>query len=233
MYVSQHIFTPVPERLAQWTVYNRNYMSLTARVPGASLSRIFRRVEIPEQFVAIGIWSDHQKAAEWTQSEENKLGAQPNIDQNLYGDYPMKWSRWNLAEFVWSGRGAQSQVAPGSCVRQVSGDGAPDLPVLRGLLALLSRQTGFVSGELHVGHRGDRWQVLLCWDNRGDCDAGMGAREVAMFREHPDCRRLEFSEVDWSVWDWVAGPCWPPQDNSGEAEEAPRKPAAQTLPSAA
>ena len=59
MYVSQHIFTPVPQRLAQWTVYNRNYMSLTARVPGASLSRILRCVEAPERFVAIGIWSDH------------------------------------------------------------------------------------------------------------------------------------------------------------------------------
>jgi len=233
MYVSQHIFTPVPERLAQWAVYNRNYMSLTARVPGASLSRILRCVEAPERFAAIGIWSDHQKAAEWTQSAENKLGAQPNIDQNLYGDYPMEWSRWTLGDIFWSDCSALPDVPPRTFVRQLSGDSPPDRPVLRGLLALLSRQPGFVCGELHIGHKGDRWQMLLGWNDLADHAAGMAAREVAMFRDHPDCRDLAMTGVDWTVWDWVPGPCWPPLVHSSLAQTGAEQPRARILPSAA
>jgi hypothetical protein len=233
MYVSQHIFTPVPERLAQWTVYNRNYMSLTARVPGALLSRILRRIDLPEQFVAIGIWSDREKAAEWTQSAENKLGAQPNIDQNLYGDYPMEWSRWTLSEIVWSDRGALPDAPAGAVVRQLSGDGPPDRAVLRGLLALLSRQPGFACGELHIGHKGDRWQVLLTWDDPAACASGMAAREVVMFLDHPDCRDLVLSGVDWTVWDWVPGPCWRPQADPAMASAAADQARTRILPPAA
>jgi len=233
MYVSQHIFTPVPERLAKWTVYNRNYMSLTARVPGASLSRILRCVDLPERFVAIGIWSDHQKAADWTRSEENKLGAQPNIDQNLYGDYPMEWSRWTLGEIAWGDGGASRDVPSVTFVRQLSGDGPPDRAVLRGLLALLSRQPGFVCGELHIGHKGDRWQMLLGWKDAVDHAGGMAAREVAMFRQHPDCSNLAMSGVDWTVWDWVPGPSWPPVAEASQAQWAADQPKAGNLPSAA
>ena len=50
MYMSQHAFTPVPSKFDLWVPYNRNYMTLTSRAPGAVLSRILRLRDEPEKF---------------------------------------------------------------------------------------------------------------------------------------------------------------------------------------
>src|SRR6516165_1843115 len=79
MYVSQHAFTPAPAKFDQWVPYNRNDMRLSARVPGAVLSRILRLKAEPEKFMAVGVWTSRDVAVQWTESDESKLGSKPSF----------------------------------------------------------------------------------------------------------------------------------------------------------
>jgi antibiotic biosynthesis monooxygenase (ABM) superfamily enzyme len=178
MYMSQHAFIPVPSKLDLWNIYNRNYMSLTTRVPGAVLSRILREVREPEKFFAIGIWTNHELAAQWQNHPESKLGYKPAQDQGLYEGYPMTWSRWNLVDFAWGLEGpAAADADAGMSVKLVTWDIAPGMreaqdALNRAVMSLLARQPGFVSGETYCGHRGDRFEILYTFKTARDWPFG-------------------------------------------------------------
>jgi heme-degrading monooxygenase HmoA len=177
MYMSQHAFIPAPDKFDLWTTYNRNYMSLTTRVPGAVLSRILREVKEPEKFFALGVWTNHQLAAEWQNHPESKLGFKPAQDQGLYEGYPMTWSRWNLVDFAWGLEGPAPATDLGMSVKMITWEIAPGMreaqdAVNRAMLSLLARQPGFVSGETYCGHRGDRFEILYTFKTAADWPLG-------------------------------------------------------------
>ena len=75
MYMSQHRFTPDPAKYELWLPYNRNYMTVTSRAPGAVLSRILRLNDQPQTFLAIGVWASKDQAIAWTDSAEGSAAA--------------------------------------------------------------------------------------------------------------------------------------------------------------
>jgi hypothetical protein len=173
MYMSQHSFTPVPEKLNQWIPYNRNYMTLTSRAPGAVLSRILQLIDEPQSYFAVGLWTDKDMAMRWTDSAESKLGAKPSQDLGLYEGQPMAWTRWNLIDFAWGLHGRSALDREGCYVRHVVQEASfAELPALeranRAALSLLARRSGFISGETYRGHKGDRLLTVLIFRNRAD-----------------------------------------------------------------
>jgi hypothetical protein len=173
MYMSQHRFTPVPEKLGQWIPYNRNYLTLTSRAPGAVLSRIMHIADEPQTYFAVGLWTDKDSAIRWSESAESKLGAKPSQDLALYEGYPMDWSRWALIDFAWGLRGRPALDNEGVYVRHAVQEAMPaDLPALeranRAALSLMARRPGFISGETYRGHRGDRLLTVLTFEKRKD-----------------------------------------------------------------
>ncbi len=165
MYMSQHRFTPVPEKFDQWVPYNWNYMTLTARAPGAVLSRILRICEEPDSFFAVGLWTGHEAAAQWSASPQSALGAKPSADQGLYEGYPMEWSRWNLIDFAQGPAAGIEMEAPDVVIRHIEWELASDLASDQETLAavalsLLARHPGFVSGETYRGHRADKLLMI-------------------------------------------------------------------------
>jgi hypothetical protein len=215
MYVSQHAFTPVPAKFGQWVPYNRNYMSLSARVPGAVLSRILRLKAEPEKFMAVGVWTSRDVAVQWTESDESKLGSKPSFDLGLYDGYPMTWTRWDLVDFAW-GSGGRAPVAAGAVVRHVSWEGSPDARAiqdafLRATLSILARQPGFICGETHLGHRGDRYQMLYAFEETAERESSSPPAELQLLLESDAVRDLRAKTpaphiTDTTVWEWVWGP---------------------------
>ena len=170
MYLSQHRFTPAPEKFDRWLPYNWNYMTLTARAKGAVLSRILRISNQPESFFAIGLWTDKDHAISWSQSEESRLGAKPSVDQGLYDGYPMEWSRWTLADFAWGRAGPRISESESLFVRHVVWDIAPgsgdaQATACRIALSLLARRPGIVRGETYLSHRNDRLLLIHSYDS--------------------------------------------------------------------
>jgi heme-degrading monooxygenase HmoA len=216
MYMSQHAFTPAPAKFDRWIPYNRNYMSLTARVPGAVLSRILREVREPEKFLAVGVWTGHEAAARWAENPENKLGAQPNIDLGLYDGYPMTWSRWRLVDVAWGLEGPAADPKA-AFVKIVTWDVAPGAEAAqaalnRAVLSLLARQPGFICGETYLAHRNDRFQLIYtfaqptAWPFGGDLPADL---RLLVQSDAAAALRAEAAEpavLDATVWDWVWGP---------------------------
>lgn len=177
MYMSQHRFTPDPAKYELWLPYNRNYMTVTSRAPGAVLSRILRLQEEPETFFAIGIWASKDSAVAWTESADSKLAAKPSVDQGLYDGFPMAWSRWTLKDFAWGLAGPKAHDAPALFVRHTTtpvepGKLAARLTFERARLSLLARQPGFVSGETYSNHRGDSVLTIATLATRATAEAG-------------------------------------------------------------
>jgi quinol monooxygenase YgiN len=173
MYLSQHYFTPDPAKFDLWLPYNRNYMALTARAAGAVWSRILRREDDPEKFIAIGLWTDHLAAQAWVQSADAALGAKPAIDQGLYEGFPLVWSRWNLADFAWGWAGPAGLTGPGLFVKHVTWEVAPgrreaQQTLSRGVMSLMARLPGFVSGETYRGPKDDRLLSIYTFRSRDD-----------------------------------------------------------------
>jgi heme-degrading monooxygenase HmoA len=170
MYMSQHQFTPDPAKYELWLPYNRNYMTVTSRAPGAVLSRILRLRDQPERFFAIGIWESKAAAVAWTDCAESRLAAKPSVDQGLYDGFPMDWSRWTLRDFAWGLAGPEAHEASDLFVRHVAQPvEVADLPARlvleRARLSLLARQPGFVSGETYIGHRGDSVLTITTFES--------------------------------------------------------------------
>jgi hypothetical protein len=217
MYMSQHAFTPVPSKLELWVPYNRNYMTLTGRVAGAVLSRILREVLEPEKFFALGVWTSHDMAVQWTNSAESKLGAKPNIDLGLYDGYPMTWSRWNLVDFAWGPEGPAEVDGSDAVAKIVTWDVAPGMREAqdaynRAILSALARQPGFICGETYLGHRGDRYQLIFTLKRAGDWPPAVGmpldlrmVMEADTFREVREKTPAQ-KILDCTIWQWVWGP---------------------------
>jgi hypothetical protein len=216
MYVSQHAFTPAPAKFDQWVPYNRNDMSLSARVPGAVLSRILRLKAEPEKFMAVGVWTSRDTAVQWTESDESKLGAKPSVDLGLYEGYPMTWTRWDLVDFAWGLEGP-AQVAAGSVIRHVAWEAGPGPNAvqdafLRATLSILAREPGFICGETHRGHRGDRYQMLYTFEAAAELSSGGSPpAELQLLLESDAIRDLRAKTpaadiTDTTVWEWVWGP---------------------------
>jgi heme-degrading monooxygenase HmoA len=177
MYMSQHRFTPVPEKYDLWRPYNHNYMTLTARVPGAIWSRILRSNDDPNIFFAVGLWTDHEAAIRWTDSDESKLGAKPNVDLGLYEGYPMTWSRWDLQDFAWGLGGPAAALGETGFVKHIAWNVAPgaeaaQLTLCRSLMSLLARRPGFLCGETYLDHKKNR--LLLIYTLRAAADWPLG-----------------------------------------------------------
>jgi hypothetical protein len=213
MYMSQHHFTPVPAKYELWAPYNRNYMSLTARAPGAVLSRILRRCDQPESFFAVGLWTDREMASRWTESAEAKLGAKPSQDLGLYDGYPMTWTRWGLADFAWGLQGPAGLTGPGLFVKhltwEVSADGrSAGEAFRRALLSLLARRPGFVCGETYLSHRGDRVQGLYTLKDAGAWPlSGEAPPELRLVLQSHGAPGLdEATSLDCTLFETVWGP---------------------------
>ena len=216
MYMSQHLFTPAPGKFDLWVPYNRNYMSLLARAPGAVLSRVLRETGRPERLYAVGLWTGHDAAEQWSDSPEALLGAKPGADQRLYEGRPMTWSRWELIDFA-AGRDAADATVPGRFVKLATWPAAPRMQetqeaILRAALSLLARQPGFVCGETYRSHRGGGYQLLYTFREAGDWPLdGEPAAELRLLIEADAVRAIRKAVVDPSVldctvWDGAWGP---------------------------
>jgi heme-degrading monooxygenase HmoA len=217
MYMSQHQFTPVPSKFDLWRPYNRNYMSLTARAPGAVLSRILRSEADPDQFFAVGLWTSHEAANEWSTSAESRLGAKPSADQGLYEGYPMAWSRWELVDFAFGLEGPGALAGPDLVVRHVTWSGVAEVfepleTLTRAKMSLMARQPGFVCGETYRGHRGDRLLSICTFRGRQRWPfAGGEPAELDMLRQSDAAAAVRAKApapfiVDCEVFESVWGP---------------------------
>jgi len=215
VYMSQHAFTPVPSKFDLWVPYNRNYMTLTSRAPGAVLSRILRLRDEPEKFMAVGLWTDRDVAAQWTSSAEAALGAKPSIDQGLYDGFPMTWTRWELVDFAWGLEGRAALAAPGLFVQHVTRTVSPERietrqTFNRAVMSLMARRPGFVSGETYRGHRNDRLLTIYTFKDEV-CAAEDPPAELAMFLRAADATGFSPQapapvSLNCSVFESVWGP---------------------------
>jgi hypothetical protein len=216
MYMSQHIFTPVPSKFQSWVPYNRNYMSLLGRAPGAILNRCLREVRLPEQFYAIGLWTSRDVAKAWAESADSLLGAKPNVDQGLYDGYPMTWSRWDLVDFAWGLEGPAA-LGAGKFAKVITWAITPEMrpaqdALNRAVLSLLARQPGFVLGETYRGHRGDRYQIIYTFKDATDWPFGAdGPPDLRMMLEADTYRSVREKTakpelLDCTLWECVLGP---------------------------
>jgi len=219
MYMSQHRFTPVPAKYDLWRPYNHNYMTLTARVPGAVWSRILRARDDPDTFFAIGLWTDREAAMRWTESAESRLGAKPSVDEGLYDGYPMSWSRWSLADFAWGLAGPVRVDDPSCFVKHIAWDmaagaEAEQVALCRSLMSLLARRPGFVCGETYLGHKADRLLQVYTFRSVDDWPLGEGRAapaEIELLLQSDAARAMRDrvpapTSIDCELFESVWGP---------------------------